>query len=412
MSREAAARTLLFFLPTLVFIIALTAPGGDYAFRTGPLGEVQPGSLPYYVAVENKTLYLYSSPYAPWLYPGALELKLFYPTKVAVFSTCGAVAAGELGGQPGAYPVDVAVPPAFQGDCWVNFTHPSGWRQAVLLRVRLVDWYPGASERAVVELNGSGWQFLQVGQDGMLYIWERPVVRLPVAGCVSVYNRSVLLTEILRYVEAAPNVVPPVYVPSEAGAARYGAFIHLEGPAKLYIYGAPCLSHKPLNATPPPPLRGRLGVVLPTPTGPVFDQAEVNNTAVFKTGLRVVNYSVAPARVYKLYLYTYSTPVGMWGAVLRYNFALTAYLTTEISLLWPEGARSVEKRGDVWAIHTGGATYWVYSRAPPRTICEPPCGVPAGWADPIYVVVDPTGRWGGWPSVLSVKREVLQPWRP
>jgi hypothetical protein len=103
MWREEAARTLLLFLPTLVFIIALTAPGGDYAFRTGLLAEVAVGQLPYYVYVSNKTLHLYSSPHVPWLYPKALEVKLFYPTTVLISSTCGAVAASSVGGDPGSY---------------------------------------------------------------------------------------------------------------------------------------------------------------------------------------------------------------------------------------------------------------------------------------------------------------------
>ncbi len=93
MRREQVIRTLLFFLPTLVFIIALTAPGGDYAFRVGPLAEVAAGQLPYYVYALDKTLHLYSSPYAPWLYPKAIEVKLFYPTTVFISSTCGGEAA-------------------------------------------------------------------------------------------------------------------------------------------------------------------------------------------------------------------------------------------------------------------------------------------------------------------------------
>ena len=115
MQREQVIRTLLLFLPTLVFIIAPTAPGGDYAFRTGPLAEVAAGQLPYYVYVSNKTLHLYSSPYAPWPYLKAVEVKLFYPTKVLISSTCGAVAASSVGEAPGSYPVDVVVPPGFQG---------------------------------------------------------------------------------------------------------------------------------------------------------------------------------------------------------------------------------------------------------------------------------------------------------
>ena len=235
MRREQVIRTLLIFLPSLVFIIALTAPGGEHAFRTGPLAEVSVGQVPQYVYVENKTLYLYSSPYTPWQYPGAVVVRLFYPTAVLASSTCGAVAVSSVGGQPGVYPLDLTIPPGFQGDCWVNFTHPSGWRDAVLLRIKLIDWYPGAAERAVVTLNGTGWQFIQVGQDGTLYVWERPMAKSPVAGCVLVFNKSVLLTETQPYREVAPNVIPPAVAPSDAGTVRYGAFVKLHGVSQLYI---------------------------------------------------------------------------------------------------------------------------------------------------------------------------------
>ncbi|MEM4605108.1 MAG: hypothetical protein QXR68_07185, partial [Pyrobaculum sp.] len=66
MDRERIIRPLLFFLPTLVFIIALTAPGGEYAFRAGPVAEVSPGVLPTYASAVDKVLYLYSSPFGPW----------------------------------------------------------------------------------------------------------------------------------------------------------------------------------------------------------------------------------------------------------------------------------------------------------------------------------------------------------
>jgi len=408
MQREQVIRTLLFFLPSLVFIIALTAPGGDYAFRAGPLAEVAAGQLPHYVYVSNKTLHLYSSPYAPWPYPKTIEIKLFYPTTVSVFSTCGAVAASSVGGAPGSYLVDVVVPPGFQGDCWVNFTHPSGWRDAVLLRVKLVDWYPGATERAVVTLNGSGWQFVQVGQGGTLHIWERPMAQIPVAGCVFVYNKSVLLTETQRYREVAPNVIPPAVAPSNSGSVRYGAFIKLDGASQLYIYKADCPTTPRLNLSEPPPLRAEIGVVLPTPTGPVFDAPVVNNTVTYATGLRTINYTEAAARVYRLYVYTYNTPVGLWGAVLRFNFALTTLLTVKISLFRPGG--ELQRVGDVWIYRVGNVTYWIYGPQPHR-LCEPPCGAPAGWQEPLYVVVDPTGQWRGWPKIVAVRREVLQPWR-
>jgi len=408
MRREQATRTLLFFLPTLVFFIVFTAPGGDYVFRASPLMEVAAGRLPYYVYVLDKTFHLYSSPYASWPYPKAVEVRLFYPTEVFISSTCGAVAASSVGGAPGSYHVDVVVPPGFQGDCWVYFTHPSGWSDAVLLRVKLVDWYPGATERAVVALSGSGWQFVQVGQDGVLYIWERPVTRVPVAGCVFVYNGSVLFAEAQRYREVAPGIIPPVAVPSSSGSLRYGAFIKLDGASRLYIYGADCPAAPRLNVSEPPPLRAEIGVVLPTPTGPVFDALVVEDSVMYTTGLRVINYTEASARIYRLYVYTYNTPVGLWGAVFRYNFALTTLLTVKISLLRLGG--ELQSAGDVWIYRVGNATYWIRGPQPYR-LCEPPCAVPAGWQEPLYVVVDPTGQWGGWPEVAAVRRESLQPWK-
>jgi len=409
MRREQVIRTLLIFLPSLVFIIALTAPGGEHAFRTGPLAEVSVGQVPQYVYVENKTLYLYSSPYTPWQYPGAVVVRLFYPTAVLASSTCGAVAVSSVGGQPGVYPLDLTIPPGFQGDCWVNFTHPSGWRDAVLLRIKLIDWYPGAAERAVVTLNGTGWQFIQVGQDGTLYVWERPMAKSPVAGCVLVFNKSVLLTETQPYREVAPNVIPPAVAPSDAGTVRYGAFVKLHGVSQLYIYKAPCAVLGRLNISDPPPLAAEIGVSLPTPTGPVFDAPQIEKSVIYRTGLRTINYSEAAAKVYKLYMYTHSTPVGLWGAVLRHNFALTTLLTTRVSLFRPGGEPA--KVGDVWTYRLGDVTYWIYGPRP-FYLCEPPCGVPAGWQEPIYVVVDPTGQWRGWPQILAIRREVLQPWGP
>ena len=411
MEWDKVKRTLLFFLPTLVFLIALTAPGGEYAFRSGPLGEVRLGALPAYVGVVNKTLYLYSSPYGPWPYPKALEVRLFYPTQVYVSSTCGAVVPGLLGGSPGSYPLDLSVPPGYQGVCWVNFTHPSGWREAVELRVRLIDWYPGATERAVVRLNGSGWQFVQVGQDGVFYVWEKPYLRLPMAGCVFVYNKSVLLSETAHYAQAESRILPPVVVPAASGQARYGAFINLRGVDVLYVYNSPCVGVNNVSVKEPPPLVARIGVVRPGYGGPVFDSPTQSNSTIFKTNLRVLNYTVAAAGLYKLYLYTYSTPVGMWGAVLRFNCALSTLLTTEVSFFKPLGAEGPVKVGEYWVYRRNGTVYWISGDRPYYT-CEPPCGVPSGWTAPLYVVVDPTGRWGGWPAVLSVTREALQKWGP
>ncbi|MEZ0318433.1 MAG: hypothetical protein ABWK05_00345 [Pyrobaculum sp.] len=411
MQWEGVKRALLFFLPTLVFLIALTAPGGEYAFRSGPLGEARPGPLPSYVGVANKTLYLYSSPHAPWPYPKAVELRLFYPTQVYVSSTCGAVVPGNVGGSPGSYLIDVTIPPGLQGTCWVNFTHPSGWRDSVELRVRLVDWYPGASERAVVRLNGSGWQFVQVGQDGVFYVWEKPYLKLPVAGCVFVYNNSVLISEVAHYAQLEGRVLPPVVAPAASGAERYGAFVNIRGAALLYVYNAPCASAEKMSVREPPPLFAKIGVVRPGYYGPVFDSPTRSNSTIYKTALRVINYTTAAAELYRLYMYTYSTPVGMWGAVLRFNFALTALLTTEVSFFKPPGASGPERAGEYWVYRVNKTVYWISGGRPYYT-CDPPCGAPSGWTSPFYIVVDPTGQWGGWPAVLSVEKEVLKKWGP
>ncbi len=391
--------------------MALTAPGGEYVFRSGPLAEVNIGSLPTYVKADGGTLYLYSSPYGPWIYRRALVLRLFYPTYVYVNSTCGAVPPMRLGGRQGAYPIDVVIPPSYEGNCVVNFTHPSGWWRAVLLRVKLIDWYPGASERAVIVLNGSGWQFLQIGQDGTLYIWERPVAKLSVSGCVFVHNKTVLLTEELHYREVAPGVVPPVWAPSASGYVRYGSFVKLGGTSAVYIYNSPCVSSSGVGPPAPPRLEADMGLYIPSRAGYVPDWAVVNYTLLFQTRLRALNYSVAYGSIFTLYMYTYSTSVGIWGAVLRYNFRTEPLLTQDIILFKPRGASDPRLLGDVWLFYSENATFWVYSDDPPYQKCNPPCGVPVGWRSPIYVVADPTGRWGGWPRVVSTRRETLGPWK-
>ncbi|MEM1925911.1 MAG: hypothetical protein QXR64_02520 [Pyrobaculum sp.] len=412
MDRERIIRPLLFFLPTLVFIIALTAPGGEYAFRAGPVAEVSPGVLPTYASAVDKVLYLYSSPFGPWHYPQALVVKIFYPTFVYVSSTCGAVVVYTVGGAPGEYKIDITIPPGFQGDCFVNFTHPSGWEDYVILKVKLIDWYPGASERALIYLNGTGWQFVQVASDGILYIWEIPKGRLQFSGCVFVYNRSVLLSETQRYVEIIPNVLPKVQAPSDQGVERYGVFIRLTSQEPLYMYRLKCIDS--LNATPPapPPIRAIMGVLLPGREGPFFDTPTVETSAMYRTSLRSINYTVARGQVYRLYMYTYNTAVGLLGAVLRYQFSVSTLLTTEVSLFRPMGAVEIDKIRDAWVYSVGDTRYWVYSSKPPYYLCNPPCGVPAGWIDPIYLVIDPTGEWKGVAELIDVKYEILRPWGP
>ncbi|MFN3805348.1 MAG: hypothetical protein ACK4SY_09845 [Pyrobaculum sp.] len=408
--RRGVVRFLLVFLPSLVFIIALTAPAGDYVFRAGPLGEVGPGEMPPYVLFAGGTLYLYSSPYGTWHYPRAVAVDLFYPTTVYVSSTCGA-AGGVLGGAVGRHYVDLYIPPGFEGVCLLNFTAAGGWWRVVTLRVKVVDWYPGAVERAVVRLNGSGWQFVQVGRDGVFYIWERPVAKLPAVGCVFVYNGSVLMAEGMYYRAIQRDLLPPSFLPSGEGVVRHGAFLYLNGVGTLHVYSLPCLPAVGAAVREPPPLVGRFGVVKPDVRAAFFDGAVVNNTVFFHTALRVVNLTVAVGDMFQLYLYTYSTPVGMWGAVLRYNFKPNTLLTTEVSFFKPQEAVGPLRAGDMWLYNASGVYYWVYGGTPYYT-CSPPCGIPTGWTEPLYVVVDPDGRWGGWPQVLAVGREALRPWGP
>ena len=75
------------------------------------------------------------------------------------------------------------------------------------------------------------------------------MAQIPVAGCVFVYNKSVLLAETQRYREVVPNIIPPVVAPSSSGSVRYGAFIKLDGASQLYIYKADC----PTTTSPPRP---------------------------------------------------------------------------------------------------------------------------------------------------------------
>ncbi len=406
--REKFSRFALLFFPTLVFLIALLSPSGEHIFVSGPLGEVRLGELPRYVAYAEGMLYLYSSPYDVWIYPRALELRLFYPTQVYISSTCGA-AGGVVGGSVGSYRIDLTIPQGFEGVCLINFTSPQGWSEVVTLRVKAVDWYPGIYERVVVTLRGVGWQFVQVGTDGWLYIWERPMSTIPLSGCVVVYNKSVLIPEVLQYRVLEAHVRPTFHTPG-GGSQRYGVFLYLNGDGVLYIYPAKCpVVETPLSHA-PPPLRVRLGVLKPEFGGPVFDAARVRNSTIYTTALRIVNYSLAEGTLYKLHLYTYSTPVGMWGAAMRYWFAPNVLLTTEVSLFAPLEYWELERVGDFWLYNATDGHYWVYSVVKPRYTCMPPCGIPTGWTEPLYVVVDPARQWRGWPQVVDVRREVLQPW--
>jgi len=406
---EKVKRVFLFFLPSLVFLIALTSPHGDYVFVSGPPAEVGPGALPSYAAWRGGVLYLYSSPYAPWQYERAVKVELMAPVEVYVGGDCPFASPLVLKPPLGAKWVNITVPPGWEGSCFLNFTHVSGWRRAVEVRVRLVDWYP-AARRAVVTLEGWGWQFVQVGGGGEVYAWERPIGRTPLVGCAAVYNKSLLLPEALRYAPVAPEVRPPPLLPSGEGQVRYGFFVRLEGRGQLYIYDAPCPSGVGEAPAPPPPNYTAYvyGLGLPTQGGYVVATYTFGASYVNTTLRKIV---VANGSGYgELYAYWYSTPVGMWGGVLYYNFPTEARLTTYVSYFAPgPGAEPAAASPGVW-LYDGAVRYWVAGPEAPLQRLALPRGVPVGWTGPFYVVADPTGRWGGWPAVVDVRVEELPPW--
>ncbi|MEM0483221.1 MAG: hypothetical protein QW434_00755 [Pyrobaculum sp.] len=409
MAEAKIKRFFLFFLPSLVFVIALTAPGGEYVFRWGPLANVGPGALPPYALFSDNVLYLYSSPYAAWEYKRAVRVELLFPTELYLGGSCGFIPPGVLTPPPGIKWINITVPPMYEGVCILNITHASGWHSSVIINVKLVDWYP-SSERSVVVLRGRGWQFVQVGEDGTLYVWERPLARVPVAGCAMVWNRSLLLTELLSYYPAEPHVKPTPWMPSLGGTARYGVFIYLNGTAALYIHRASCPANMSIQIGGEPALTGF--VIGPFvnlgegygPDSPVFSKRLMN------TALRRILVANGSARLYTLYSYWYSTPVEMWGGVMYFKFTSMPALTSDMVYIQPINASlPVEVGRGVWLYDTTPRV-WVSGPEPPAQRSLPlPRGTPLGWQAPFYIVVDPTGGWGGWPEVVEVRKEELKP---
>lgn len=399
-------RFLLLFLPLLVFVVALTAPGGESSFQVGPPAEARPSLASPYVAWRGGAIYLYSGPYTAWRYPGLVAVDVKFPGPVQVWSDCGFIPPMGLEG-PGPRLIDVEVPPGWQGQCRLNMTAP-GWRWSAVLVVRQVDWWPSATRVAVV-LNGSGWQFLQVSEDGTLYVWERPLASLPLAGCVAAYGGSVLIPEELPYAPVDPSVRPAPLVPAASGVRRYGFLVYVNGTATVYIYPAPCPAAASAPSAPPPNLADYVfGVYIPTAGGYVLD-APSWRVAYRDTPLRRLAVANGTASKYAVYAYWYGTPVGMWGGVIRYRFAVEPLLTTGLIYVMPINATGPVQVGPgVWIYRAHNFTVWVAGpEAPAQLGLRLPRGLPYGWLEPFYVVIDGTGRWGGWPTVVSVKLERL-----
>jgi hypothetical protein len=402
-------RFFLFFLPSLVFLIALTAPGGEYVYRWGPIANVGPGALPTYVAFRDATLYLYSSPYAPWHYEKALRVELLFPTELYIGGSCGFIPPAVLKPPPGVKWINITIPPLYEGSCVLNITHASGWHSSVTIIVKLIDWYP-SSERSVVVLKGRGRQFIQVDEDGTLYIWERPVARVPVAGCAFVWNKSLLLTESLPYAPAEPYLKPTPWLPSIQGIRRYGAFINLNNTAVLYIYKASCPGNFSITPSREPSLSGfiigpfvNLGEGY-KPDTPQFVKKLLN------TPLRRLLILNGTAYLYTLYAYLYTTPVEMWGGVMYFKFVKPPMLTRDMVYIQPLNTSTpIEVQKGIWLFNIT-PRIWIAGPEPPaqRNLPEPR-GTPLGIQEPFYLVVDPTGAWGGWPEVIEVRRETLTP---
>ncbi|RFA94162.1 hypothetical protein [Pyrobaculum aerophilum] len=402
-------RFFLFFLPTLVFLIALTSPGGEYVFRWGPLAHVEQGALPPYAVFKDSVLYLYSSPYSAWRYEKALKVELLFPTELYIGGTCGFIPPSLLTPPPGVKWIDITVPPMYEGTCLLNITHPSGWHYAITIHVKLVDWYP-SSERSVVVLRGVGWQFVQVGEDGVLYVWERPLASVPVVGCAAVWNRSLLLAESLPYSPAEPYVKPAPWLPSAQGVRRYGFFIFLNGTGVLYIHKAPCPVNASITPRGEPSLRGfiigpfvNLGEGY-KPDAPLF------STRSMATALRRIVIANGTAHLYTLYSYWYTTPVDIWGGVMYFKFTSMPMLTFDMVYIQPANASHPEEIAKgVWVFNTTPRVWVSGSEPPAQRGLSMPRGTPLGWQAPFYVVIDPTDKWGGWPEVIEIRREELQP---
>lgn len=413
MSRQIK-RLLASFLPFLVFIISIASPSGEYSFRSAqPAVPLQP-SPPAYVAFRNGTFYLYSSPFGTWKYPGLVAVAVNAPL-VYINSDCPFSLPTYLRG-PGSYSLDVYVPPGYQGTCHAELLY-SNWRVEYTFKVKEIDWYPDVDVRAVLVLNGSGWQLLQLAQDGSLYAWGVQIGRLPLVGCVVETGGSLLLVQRVPYAQLVLHVFlngSPAWVPAGSGEIRYTFLVDTSGEVKLYVYPASCIN---VVAPPAPAVdvisiasANDIGLIgAPRPTGYLLTKPSLSVAYTIEGPVVTITAANGSSIADTVYIYGFGLPVDMYMLLYYIYFIPTARLTSDLVLF---GSRPpAGKSGPFWIFRQNGTTYYYLGPMEPYTRNAPlPFGAPVGWAGPFIVVADGTGRWGGLPQIVSVGLERLTPW--
>lgn len=367
------------------------------------------------MAIRDGTLYLYSSPFGSWSYPDALSIAVNGPY-MYIATNCSLGIPPYLSG-PGTYTLNLVVPPAFQGTCYVNFTYMR-WLQTVWVKVKEIDWYPDVSQRIVLKLNGTGWQLLQIGESGGLYAWSIPIGRLPFPGCVVELAGALATVQVIDYVPLREGLVlggEPALLPQPGGPVeRYTFLVNMSGPTTLYIYPAPCIpptytAAEPLDAS-SVAAQNDIGIVgVPEGYGYVLSTPEWKEGWSERGAIAAISTANGTTAVSRYYLYTVNTPVGMYLIYYYAEFTQSPLLSTDLVLFGSQPPAG--KSGNAWLFRYNGTTYYYFGPLQPYARGSPlPFGLPTGYVGPFVIVADATGRWGGPPSVLSVSVETLRPW--
>lgn len=382
----------LIFLPLLVFVIVLTA--GYRVLISGP-----PFSAKFLEApparVEGSTIFLWSSPYAIWPYK-ALEVDVYQNIDVSINSSC------PLGLPPyvglGHHVLELDVPQKYSGNCTITLSY-GPYRQVLYAVIKPIDWLPGAFERLALVVNGTGWHYIELGSDGVLYDWMMPIARIPLVGCAVVYNGSLLQVSPLNYTAVNPGYAEPLYVPSESGQPRYGFLAYLNGTARIYVYPLPCLG-RPASPPPAPGLSNFSGLTIMSFGFPALNQLVVERPSIepwynVSSGLVSAGVFNFTAPSYTGVLAALAAPVGAWAMAFAGYFPGTMAISTTYEAYFAVGSSPPERIGaagpsgyEAWLYVVNGTEYWVFS--PYKPLDTSLTLLPVAWTEPVYVVVSKT----------------------
>ncbi|MFB6490012.1 MAG: hypothetical protein TU35_001990 [Thermoproteus sp. AZ2] len=346
--------------------------------------------------VENSTIFLWSSPYAVWPYK-ALEVDVYQRIEVAINSSCNLGLPPYVG--PGRHILELGVPQRYSGNCTIELSY-GPYRQVLYAVVKPIDWVPGAPIRLVLAVNGTGWHYIELGSDGVLYDWMMPVARIPMAGCVVVYGGSPLFVAPLGYMALNPGYAEPLYVPSGSGSPRYGFLAYLNGTAKIYVYPLPCSGRPP--AAPPAAigLSNLSGLTIMSFGFPKLNQFVVERPAFtprYNVSSPLVSASVFnfTAPDYSGVLAALASPTGAWAMAFAGYFSGAVAISTTYQAYFAVGSSQPREVGaagpagyEAWLYEANGTEYWVFS--PYKPLDTSLALLPVSWTEPIYVVASKT----------------------